>query len=254
MAAWRHFKYWKKDTYKHYRGFVAQNAEKYAGSRLDCADLSMTLMIDFAAAQGLCLTFTDLNGIRYISKATRQHPAGLKSWGSSRDEYTKAVLDRLSAKSLLRKNTISNPRGPAPGDLILKEDHAALVYRDYPPGVSHPRADQYGEPSPAFPAAIPQFPGNERARTELNRLIYFRNRPPIYGPLRSAGEEADRDRAAKIAHIDYLNHRGEGKEGAELILFASVPEITGLGFGFFSYSSSVIDNWEDWNGEGDPPG
>ena len=44
-----------------------------------------------------------------------------------------------------------NPNLPAPGDLLSKSDHTALVFKVYPPGQDHPRASD---------ASIPIFPGD----------------------------------------------------------------------------------------------
>ena len=43
----------------------------FEGAHEDCADLSIRLLIDFAASQGLPFTFRDVSGWRYISKAER---------------------------------------------------------------------------------------------------------------------------------------------------------------------------------------
>ncbi len=248
MSAWIHSQFWSCSMYAEYRKFVQLNAEGYMGDRHDCADLSMLLLIDFAAGRGLPVTLTDLNDVHYISKGERQSPTSLissKKW-ANRDEYANAVMARLNAKALLTKNVIPNPQGPQPGDLMLKGDHAAIVYQVYPPGVSHPRSSQFGEPDANTCGRIPKFPGNDIAKTQLDRLIYFRSEPPQY-PVCTSDDGCD------IAHIDFLNHRGFGKENAELMLFAEVPELQKAGFDFFMYSSDVLDNWADWNGTGTPP-
>jgi hypothetical protein len=106
-------------------------------------------------------------------------------------------------------------------------DHTALVYEVYPPGVPHPKAADN---------SVPVFPGRDQARKELSQTEYFR-------------EVAT---TASI-HLDYLNHRGEGKEKAELIYFADAAAMVQDGFRFRMYKRGVMDNWVDWGGEGDPP-
>ena len=54
-------------------------------------------------------------------------------------------------------------------------------------------------------------------------------------------------------HVDYLNHRGEGKENAELIYFADVRELATRGMRVFADLDGVRDNWVDRNGKDDPP-
>jgi hypothetical protein len=46
---------------------------------LDCADMSLILLIEFAAGSGLPVTFWDNKEVRYISKATRQTPKDSRS-------------------------------------------------------------------------------------------------------------------------------------------------------------------------------
>jgi hypothetical protein len=52
MAAWRHWAYWGPATYPAYRKYVTEWAPRYRGrTDLDCADMSLTLLIEFAAAK-----------------------------------------------------------------------------------------------------------------------------------------------------------------------------------------------------------
>lgn len=241
MAAWKHWAYWDEGAYESYRKYVAARAPSYRNRLENCADISIMLLIDFAAENGLPVTFWDNADVRYISKATRQHPddprlLGTHKW-SSKSEYVDKVKRRVSAESLFLRNTVRNPVGPQPGDLLCARDHTALVFAVYPPGATHPKA---GDP------AIPLFPGNDVAKTQVYQTEYFRGLSPGSKDLRP--NEADVD-----THVDYLNHRGLGKEKAELIYYAAVRELKNLNLDFYKYKPGVLDNWKDWNGEGDLP-
>jgi hypothetical protein len=238
MAAWKHWAYWTATTYPAYRKYVGVNAPAYRGRQdLDCADMSLTLLIEFAAANGLPVTLTSDDGTRFISKGTRQTPTSYLSVHSTykwkdKDEFLRAVINRLNAKSVFSRNTTINRAGPEPGDLMCKTDHVALVYKTYPPGVDHPQASD---------TRVPIFPGPQVASRQLNQTEYFR---------------ADHSEVNPTVHFDYLNHRGEGtpvKQKAELIYFADAMDIQKAGFEFRLYNAAVLDNWTDWNGEGDPP-
>jgi hypothetical protein len=75
MAAWKHYKFWTDHLYDAlYRKYVMDNAAKYEGYTEDCADLSLFLLIDFAAENGLPLTFYDNAGVRYISRGQTHEP------------------------------------------------------------------------------------------------------------------------------------------------------------------------------------
>ena len=239
MSAWPHYKFWTDDLYEvTYRKYVMDNAEKYEGDTADCADLSMTLLIEFAAANGLPLTFYDNAGVRYISKGERQSPRNILTTYGWKDKasYLHAVKYRIGAKSLLKQNMEPNVRGPQPGDLMIKEDHAALVFRVWPARMPHPLAPQCDKKG-----GIPLFPADaEQAKTELNQTKYFRDSP--FGPVPSPWP-----------HIDYLNHRGYGKEKAEIMYFADVQAMRNDKFEFRRYRKLVRDNWDRWDGSGDPP-
>ena len=241
MAAWTHVQYWTHALYASYRQYVTANAPTYEGDTRDCADLSVTLLIEFAASNGLPLTFYDNADVMYVSKAERQHSKSyhvhVRSW-KNKDEYSKAIQARIGASSLFNQNMEPNPRGPEAGDLMIKQDHAALIFRAWPPGVSHPLANQYD-----IKGGIPKFPGAVQAAKELNQTKYFRDDPTA--PVQS-----------KSPHIDFLNHRGEGhptKARAELMFFADVQDMRKGGFLFYRYRNLVLDNWQDWDGRGDPP-
>jgi hypothetical protein len=233
MSAWTHTNWWQPGTYSEYRRFVSQQAPQYRGQTADCADISLTLLVDFASQHGLPLTFWDNSDVRYISKGTRQTPKDsrvghTRTW-SNKADFLYAVKKRIGAKSLLQKNTMTNPSGPQPGDLMSSTEHAALVFAVRAGPGAHPRAAD---------RSIAPFPGDMVARTQLNQTEYFRTTMSTV----SAG-----------LYIDYLNHRGYGKEKAELIYEASVAEIKGMGFDFRAYHPGVLDNWLDWDGLGDPP-
>ena len=107
---------------------------------------------------------------------------------------------RINAKALLSWNTVVSTSGPEPGDLMLKGDHAALVYAVYQPGSRHARAQD---------AQVPVFPGAQQAAMQPTTLEYFRDADgQMVGPV------------TPVRRFDYLNHRGEGgKQAAELIYF-----------------------------------
>src|SRR5437016_851437 len=69
MAAWVHQYGWDADTYYRYRKHVMAKAKSYEKSDKDCADLSIMLLIEFAADHSLCVTFQDAKHGVYISKA-----------------------------------------------------------------------------------------------------------------------------------------------------------------------------------------
>ena len=254
MAAWNHTRYWNESLYRQYRLFVKQKAPLYKSRTDDCADLSMRLLIDFASERGLPLTFTDNAGYLYISKGTREvrstgfgippkeyirtgvlppRPLFQKSWNDKKS-YTEAVLRRIGSKALFEENTVWNMHGPEEGDLLSKSDHTAIVFNVFKPGQIHPKWDDQ---------KVLDFPGNDTAARQLNVLEYFRD-----------VESRRQSLIGSTIHFDYLNHRGWGKEQAELIYYANVWDPDFKEFEFRKFAPRVIQNWEHWNGYDAPPG
>jgi hypothetical protein len=93
MPAWQHTAKWTPEMYQKYRKYVETTVPNspygvYEGAHEDCADLSIKVIIDFAAQSGLPVTFRDDFGWRYISKAERafSSPALLRYMGHPKTE------------------------------------------------------------------------------------------------------------------------------------------------------------------------
>jgi hypothetical protein len=278
MPAWKHYNQWDPAMYEKYRKFTETTVPNapygtYEGASDDCADLSIRLLIDFAAQQGLPLTFRDVSGWRYISKAERafgpaQAPRYTPKYAQghpkdvifhlktddreadaaafpfvTKDGFTKVVQENIQTKSLYYYNTENNPTGPDPGDLMMRYGsihhyhHTALVLSVYAPFAYHPQWKNTG---------IPDFPGPDEAEKQGHVTRYF------------MGTKGEDDRTAyrfpdRWWHIDYLNSRSDAKRNAELIYFANENQFRGDDFEFRMYSDTVTENWADWDGTGVPP-
>jgi hypothetical protein len=273
MPAWKHKAQWSSAMYQTYRRYTQTTVTNaryglFEGAHEDCADLSIRLLIDFAADSGLPLTFRDVSGWRYISKAERAygppdapydlgHPktrimrfktgdreadGTLIPW-FTKDDFYAVVRENIQTKSLWNHNTAVNPTGPDPGDLMMRfggihrYHHTALVTSVYPPFALHPQWQN---------AKVPDFPGPDAAEKQITVTRYF------------MGTKDDDDRTAYRTadiswHFDYLNSRSDAKRNAELIYFANVAQLRDDGFQFRLYSDTVLENWADWDGLGVPP-
>jgi hypothetical protein len=223
MPAWPHTRSWNDCFYRKYRAYVHCQATRLKGRTEDCADLSVSLLVNFASEHGLPVNLRSDLGITYVSKGSHQIPEQAYrtlSW-STKEEFYGAVKRRIDASSLYYHNTIVNPRGPEPGDLLLNAGHAALIFAVYAPGVPHPKRGK----------GIPAYPGDEEAARQLHQLEYMR-------------ETGD----GKVTHMDYLNHRGAGKpvkQGAELIYFADARKLSlEKRLEFRMYSRQVLKDWD----------
>jgi hypothetical protein len=252
MAAWKHYSQWNEARYKQYRNYAANKAPGYKGRKEDCADLSIMLLIDFAAANGLPITFKDVDDWFYISKAWY-------AWGPdghiinvpffTKEMFTTVVQKNIQTKSLWYHNTVVNPSGPEAGDLMMKyttgfagrtvDNHTALVFSVLPPGKSHPKSH---DPN------VKIFPGREKAKEDFNGTEYIMGTVDKDDDWATTSLDPDKE-----YHFDYLNSRGDKKRNAELIYYANKAQLLDDGFEFRRYAPLVLDNWSDWDGEGYPP-
>lgn len=264
MPAWEHKYGWQQSVYDRYRLFVRDSAVNLEGDEHDCADLSIMLIVQFAAKHNLCLTFRDGVDGFYISKASGliSGPIGGPyelsdkiTWGSL-DEYLHVVQKRTSAKDLVQRNTRVNDAGPTAGDLMLRykastrwywdnsEGHAALVFYYYDIGVACEEEVKNDK------VKYPSFPGDDAARAQTQQTKYFRGDVDANGVTISRELKPPFD---KDLHFNYLNSRSNKKRNAELIYFANASQLKADGFDFYEYNLLVTDNWKDWDGEGVPP-
>jgi hypothetical protein len=256
MAAWTHSTQWgwNSKTYYMYRKYVIAHARSYEKSDKDCADLSITMLVEFAAKYQLTVTFQDAKNGLYVSKAAgliRGSSAHHEldddiTWGS-KEEFLATVRKRTSARDLLFNNSRESEFGPLPGDLMLKSDdedsHAAIVFGTYAPG-------QAAYPEYQDVKGYPDFPGPDAAKRDFNQTRYFRGDVDDDGVTLSRVPEGP---FKGDVHFNYLNSRSNKKRNAELIYFANARQLRKDGFGFYEYSLAVTDNWLDWDGDGLPP-
>jgi hypothetical protein len=259
MPAWNHKNRWSDKFYETYRNYVADRAPQLMGTKdVDCADLSITLLVEFAAKNSLPVTFIDADKFLLCSKS--DHPwkpmlgdnCGPDTYSqkpgnwSSADQFITWIRKYIQVKSLYLYNTIKNNSGPQSGDLLMRYKtllgkttfhHAALIFAVYLPGTKHPKAGD---------ASISDYPGDDEAMKQHDVTQYFK------GTLNDSGKTAYRGPDSYI-HFDYLNSRGDDKRNAELIYYANATQLVKDDFEFRMYSPGVLDNWDDWHDTKSPP-
>ena len=232
MPAWKHFAVWNDALYEEYRAYVKTAAPQLRWRSEDCADLSISLLIDFAAKRGLEVTFADNDQNYYMSRARGAPVLDPYFRWNSKEQFSEVVKRKIGVSSLWKQNTEKNEDGPMPGDLMMRYQdfrggyhHAALVYQTYLPGILHSKWNE---------KLVPDFPGAAMAEREYIITEYFRG---------TTGGDAGATlyRVSDFdKHFDYLNHRGEAKPLAELLYFANARQIQEEGFEFRKYNSIVL--------------
>ena len=265
MAAWRHFASWDGKVYTAYRKYVTQTAPGRRSTKdLDCSDLSITLVIEFASKNGLPVTFKDAEGAFYSSKARSplvpktsgfdgagagaaapRYDEGAPVWDSS-EKFIAVVRDKMQTKSLYLYNMeLNSTSGPDSGDLMIRyrtkwfgtkvdqaNTHTALVFQTYGPSVPHQLENR---------TDVPSFPGRDQANSQPN-TEYFRGTVDVSTGI-TAYRKPDMD-----THFDFLNSPADRKRIAELIYFANARQLRDEGFEFYKFRQGVVDNYTDWDG------
>jgi hypothetical protein len=262
MPAWNHTNIWTDDYYEAYRRFVKSKAHLLKGGTEDCADLSMSLIIDFAEQNGLPLTFTDDRNLQYSSKRDGQWPsAGLNVEYSIIPVPTGGVTVDASGGPVWETGLLKIPqqfdyyfgdncvwknKGEYYAAVKRRIGASALFSKNTEPISTAPRSgdlllskghaaivmDAYlpGLPHPkAADSSIESWVNPETAAKEVHVLEYFRDN---HGVINEENKTK--------AHFDYLNHRGEKKPKAELIYYRRVEDAVADGFSFRRYNSSVL--------------
>jgi hypothetical protein len=233
------------------------------GREEDCADLSMLLIIMFAAQEGLPLTFTDNQGIRYSSKLSGQDPEG-----GMHIKYKKTdVMLPTGGVTFNHSNELTWESAPleVPSGVIysstnytwknVEEYYTAIKQRINAEALFNnntevnPLGPQAGDlllsdshaglvidsypPGLSHPKAsdssIKSWVDPATALKEVNVLEYFRDNHGVI----------NHENKTKV-HFDYLNHRGEKKPKAELIYYRRAEDARADGFEFRKYNSRVL--------------
>lgn len=248
MPAWNATSTWDLKSKGGYRQYVSSHAEAYRWQTQDCADLSMSLLIDYAEDNKLPLTFRNDDGWIYSSRedgskwasesAFMKGSTNIAAW-KNKDEYKEAVWEHINVRDLWLYNTAVTNAGlfmPSPGDLLMiyekgwvgaSRHHCALIYRTYAPGAAHPKENDM---------KVPNFPGGQTATNQGYVTEYFRG--DTY--LGQEGTFTFSRRPGKDWHFDYLNHRGVDKKNAEILYFANAKDFKRYGFEFRMYTDDVL--------------
>jgi RHS repeat-associated protein len=228
LAAWKHTSWWDDSWKKKYRDYVNMHAQDYLGRTEDCADLSMTLLIDFAAANGLPVTLRVDTGHLIISKSCK--------W-SNKDDFLEFVKRKIGSKALFDQNT-----GPAlkeeeirAGDLIISTHHTALVVKAMKPGESSfgqiLSFDETTGGPVAYQQPFTQLWDDAAAKAHPGQLQW------IYNPESTAGYR-----------VDYLNHTGFWQPYARMKYNQLDSVLIADGYQFRFWHDIVFSNYKTWTG------
>jgi hypothetical protein len=165
------------------------------GNTDDCANLTMLVLIDFAANNGLPVTFWHGSGCIFVSKSCKF---------SSKKGFIQKVQARIGAADPFGASGKTDNTGPdkkiedvRPGDVYVESSHAALVVGVSPPAALSGGQQYYGNDD--FEAYVDARKGvwtwNDHSPDENPDHLEW-----IYNPTSTEGYR-----------VDYLNHTGSEK-------------------------------------------
>jgi hypothetical protein len=113
---------WTNEMIRGYQAYTAGYIERYA-QKIDCADLALASLIDFAYDNGLPVN------LKYFSGGWKSY----RSQDYSRDNYKSTVLDNLGALSVIDNTQAIEPAEAGAGDLIMskwnnRSGHTRVIY------------------------------------------------------------------------------------------------------------------------------
>lgn len=261
MAAWNHTSSWTDTYYDAYRKYVNASASAMKGREEDCADLSILLIVEFAAREGLPLTFIDNQGIYYSSRDEGQSvDKGMHLTYDRIDIPTGGVTVNSRGDFAWQTAPLEIPKGFIYSSFNYtwrtKDEYYTAVKNRINAGVLFEKNTEVNPFGPqagdlllsdshaglvidSFPVgvahpkaadtSIQSWVDQATALKEVNVLEYFRDNHGVI----------NEDNKLK-AHFDYLNHRGKKKPKAELIYFRRAEDALADGFQFRRYNAMVL--------------
>jgi hypothetical protein len=184
-------------------------------------------LIDFAAQNGLPVTFWNHDGKIFVSKSCK--------WGS-KDQFFARLKGKngVHSNEIFDKNTTSDLADGQiqAGDVGTMHGHALLVVRAMKDGeLSGGQMINSNEMVMAKPGIIEWNKDWAYAHPEAHEFIY--NSTSTSG-----------------IRVDYLNHTGEGQrtQTAEIKYNRLLSELKNDGLHFRSWMSGVFSNYKTWDG------
>lgn len=258
LAAWKHTNWWNDGWKQKYRNFVSQHAKDYVKRPEDCATLTVMLLVDFAAKNGLPVTLRGQGGCLWISKSCQ-------FWKGKDDFYQRVTKGGKGQRGVHSYEVFNHNTGPdkkdeaiLSGDVGTKLGHAFLVVNAMKPGVlsaGQQRNLPTTSPAPTSQPTTARRPTSQPTTATAGVItakpwvqkwdeVYAYSHPEkhffIYSPS-----------STKEVRIDYLNHSGVGKRTAvaEIKYNRLVSELKAAGFHFRFWHRIVFSNYKTWDGK-----
>ncbi|MGD1045732.1 MAG: RHS repeat-associated core domain-containing protein, partial [Bacteroidota bacterium] len=126
-SAWAITNQWTNETFKNYQTFAANYISTYKDKKIDCADLALTALVEYASQNGLPID------LRYYRDGSWQSFNAASDEFSSKDEYLSTVTNKLGALNIIDNTKPIALENAGAGDLIMSKlseqmGHTRIIY------------------------------------------------------------------------------------------------------------------------------
>ena len=178
-SAWSVIRQWNETDQKGFAEYAGNRLKEYEGKKVDCADLALNVLIDYASENGLSLQISTADGASFDSNSDDYNSVRDFKNGYTNDDGKKVdgVLPNVQARDISSNTYTLNKSDAQPGDMIIMTkpfDHIANYSQ-----ITPKRELTYGNLSGGRPAPVKTTPYDWS-----NSTVDDFGRPMIYNPNR----------------------------------------------------------------------
>jgi hypothetical protein len=179
-SAWAVKRQWNESDQKGFAEYAQNRLKDYVGEDVDCADLALNVIIDYASENGLPLQISTKDGTTFDSNSDNYNsvPEFKNGYTNNDGQKIQGVLPNVQARDINTNTFTLNKSDAQPGDMIIMtkpSDHIAN-YSQITPN----RELTYGNTTDGRPSAV-----KTSHYDWSNSTVDGKGRPMVYNPNRS---------------------------------------------------------------------
>jgi len=120
-SAWSVKREWNESDQKGFAEYAGKRLKEYEGKNIDCADLALSVIIDYASENGLALQISTANGTSFDSNSDNYNSVSDYKNGYKNDDGQRVggVLPSVQATDISANTFDVNKRDAQSGDMII---------------------------------------------------------------------------------------------------------------------------------------
>ena len=178
-SAWSVKREWNESDQKGFAEYASKRLKEYEGKKVDCADLALNVIIDYASENGLSLQISTADGTSFDSNSDNYNSISDYKNGYKNDDgqIVGGVLPNVQARDISSNTFTLNKSDAQSGDMIIMSkpfDHIANYSQ-----ITPKRELTYGNLSEGSHAPV-----STSHYDWSNSTVDGRGRPMVYNPNR----------------------------------------------------------------------